>query len=212
MDWLTFIASIVGSLAWPLTVGGAIYVLLRHGRKIAGLVKNIKYKDLELALRDDFEKATTIAESIRAGLPPPTDAAEATPSVDEELMRIAAIDPSLAVLRSWQHLEAKVTELIRLNGLVRFVTPQEFMQRLLHLEKLTSQDLELYNRLRSIRNEAVHAHDQKRPLSIAEVAEYNGLIETLVERLEQIRSEPGYVDIDWEAYDARHKAGGNQAG
>ena len=204
MDVLTFIANVIGSLAWPVTVGAVVYVLLHNGRKIALFVKSIKYKDIEVTLRDDFEKATTIAEGIRATLPAPKEpAAIAAPLADDELMRIAAIDPGLAVLRSWQKLEAKITQLIQHNGLMRYVTPQKFIQRLLHLEKLTSQDLELYNRLRSIRNEVVHGNDQKRTLSLAEVAEYDSLVDTLVERLEQIRNEPGYVDIDWEAYGAR---------
>jgi hypothetical protein len=215
VDLLNFIANVVGSLAWPVTVGGIVCVLWRNRRDLARFVKTIKYKDVELTLRDDFEKATDLADGIRATLPALQQEAAALPApdIDDRLMKIARLDPTLAVLSSWQKLEAKIIQLIQHNGLMRFVSPPSFMRRLRELEKLTPQDIELYDRLRSIRNEAVHATQSKnRGLSLGEVAEYDKLIDTLVERLEQIRNEPGYVGIDFEAYDARQKAKGLPVG
>ena len=214
MDLLTFIANVVGSLAWPVTVGAIVCVLWRNRRDITRFVKTIKYKDVELTLRDDFEKATDLADGIRATLPPQQEAPVLpAPDVDDRLMKIARLDPTLAVLSSWQKLEAKIIQLIQHNGLMRFVSPPSFMRRLRELEKLTPQDIELYDRLRRIRNEAVHAVQiQNRCLSLGEVTEYDKLIDTLVERLEQIRNEHGYVGIDFEAYDARQKAKGLPVG
>lgn len=206
MDILTFIATVIGSLAWPVTLTGILFFLFQHGKKIAMFVKSIKYKDFEVTLRDDFEKATSIAEAIRVMLPEAVKDVAAADKDESEILTIARLDPALAIHKSWQKLDAKLTQLIQHNGLIRFVSPVNFVRRLRELEKLTPEDLELFSRLRRIRNEVVHAQERQRPLTIVEAVEYDQLVETLIARFEQIRNEPGYVGIDWEAYDARVKA------
>ncbi len=114
---------------------------------------------------------------------------------EDKILALAQIDPGVAVLRSWQKLESKLIELIQHNGLMRVANPNTFILRLRDSNKITDEDFALFDRLRSIRNAVVHTRTDQRSISIAEVVEYDQWIDTLVRRLEQLRQEPGYINM-----------------
>jgi hypothetical protein len=194
VDTLTFISSLISSLSWPGTLLIVLIIVLNNGPRLARFVKSIRFKEFELTLRDDLEKAKNIAETIQVTLISSEDSKERAASEDK-VLALAQIDPGVAILKSWQKLEQKLTQLIQHNGLTRFASNRQFVQRLLQLKKITEADVALFDKLRSIRNTVVHAHNDKRSMSVAEVVEYDQLIETLVSRFEQIRLEPGYIDL-----------------
>ncbi len=194
MDILTFIASITGTLAWPITTLIALVVFIKKGSQIARVIKSIRYKDFELNLREDFAAAKEIVYQIQTE--DQSNKSLSSSSMDE-LYQLANIDPSLAIFKTWQKLEAKITQLIQHNGLIRFTNPRKFIVRLLELEKITKDEVELFSRLQHIRNNVVHpSHSGKEPkLTIAEVVEYKDFVDTFIERLEAIRQEDGYINV-----------------
>jgi hypothetical protein len=171
VNTLSFTASVIGSLAWPVTLLIFLVILLKNGPKLSRFVKSIRFKEFELTLRDDLEKAKNIAETIQVTLIASEDSKERAASEDK-VLALAQIDPGVAILKSWQKLEQKLTQLIQHNGLIRFTSNREFVQRLLQLNKITEADVALFDKLRSIRNTVVHAHNDKRSMSVAEVVEY----------------------------------------
>lgn len=77
---------------------------------------------------------------------------------------------------------------------MRFTTPSKFVEYLGSIGKLLDSEVALYGRLRSIRNAVVHLYfDQS--LSKGEAAEYSDSVELLVDRMNEILAEPGYIDV-----------------
>jgi flagellar biosynthesis/type III secretory pathway chaperone len=191
LNTLAFVASIIGSVAWPVTLLIVVVVLLRNGARLAKFVKSIRFKDFELTLRDNLEKARIVAESVEVGLVSPPSSREREESEDK-VLALAQIDTGVAILKSWQKLESALIRLRQHNGLMRFKTNSSIVQRLFELKKINESDLALFDQLRSIRNAVVHSH--KRYISVAEVMEYDQFVNTLGRRLEEIQAEPGYID------------------
>lgn len=57
---LTFVAQVISSVAWPLTVLGCALILKRHLLALIPLLRTVKYSDVELRFGQD------VAELARA--------------------------------------------------------------------------------------------------------------------------------------------------
>lgn len=189
MDQYTFISTMTGNLAWPVTTLLIVAIILFRLRWLAKFIKGVKYKDLELSIREDFTEARVAAEGLEAEMQPPEVSATDT----DKVSRLVEIDPSIAIIEIWRRLEQNVIRLIQHNGFMRFTTPPRFVEYLAQLGKLSERELVLYRKLRDIRNASVHAHDDTYAISRAEVFEFNRFAELLTQKLEEIRQEPGYL-------------------
>lgn len=198
MDWLTFFANIIDSLAWPATSLIVLFFLVWKGNEIANIFKSIKYKDFEVTFKDDFSKAKELVDTLESGDFLSESADSMLTFEADETLKLAEKDRSLAVLKIWQGLETGIVQLIQHNGLVRFTNPSAFMHKLHKLGKINKQDIELYDNLRKIRNDVVHlspyGHEVK--MTLAEVVEYKRFVDALLARLESIRQEDGYINVD----------------
>lgn len=66
MNWLTFIASLIGSLAWPITVIIIILILYRPLVSLFPMVQRLRFQGIEL----DFNRQVhTLAFEARTLLP-----------------------------------------------------------------------------------------------------------------------------------------------
>jgi len=194
MNLYGFIASVIGSLAWPLLIAWIVLLLLRRSKSLEDLiqkvrkyVKSIKMGALELTFQDAREDAEAVA--VERGTPLPDQG-----PLNDKLLQLASINPALAVVEIWKDLEAEIISLIQHNGMMRFTRPTHFMRVLAEKKKITRNELALYERLRSIRNEAVHSRDPQ-PLTVAEISEYRSFVSALIARFQQIKAEPGYIDV-----------------
>src|SRR6266702_978293 len=105
MDWLTFVSSLVHSLAWPGAVVGIVLLLRRSLNKLLPELNRLKYKDLEL----DFGRQVAQAKAEVEASPAPRQLPEARqlqlgPDT-EYLSALAEISPRAAVLEAWLPLE-----------------------------------------------------------------------------------------------------------
>lgn len=66
MDWLTFLSSLVSSLAWPVTAIVVFYWLKNNLGAFSQFFERLKFKGLELEFRKGIEKA---AEESKTALP-----------------------------------------------------------------------------------------------------------------------------------------------
>jgi hypothetical protein len=189
MDVYTFIATMTGHLSWPLATLLIVTIILFRLRWLAKFIKGVKYKDLELSIREDFSEARVAAEVLEAEMQPSDVFVPDTSKV----ARLMEIDPSIAIIDIWRRLEQNVIRLIQHNGFMRFTTPSRFVEYLTQLGKLSERELVLYRKLRDIRNASVHAHDDTYAIAKAEVFEFNRFAELLMQKLEAIRQEPGYL-------------------
>lgn len=190
MDHLTFVATLVTALAWPLTTLILATIVLIRLPKLVRFIKAVRYKDWEVTIREDFAQARSAAEQIVAErkqiIGPEPD--------QEKVLRLADIDASIAVIEVWRRLEKEIVKLMQHSGLMRFTTPAKFMDHLARLGKISPRDIELFRKLRDIRNLSIHALDG-RSLTKGEVLEFSNFVDLLVAKLEAIKQEPGYIDM-----------------
>lgn len=194
MNFYALIASLVSSLAWPALIAWIIWLLLRGGYRLDGLiqtirkyVKSVKVGSVELTLQDARKEAEEVAaeqgESLGEAAPPAGEAAILTETA-----------PAYMVLEIWKLLETEIVRLQQHNGLVRFTTPSSFMKLLRDKKKITDSEYRLFMTLREIRNQVVHSREPQ-PITPTEVVEYRTFVATLIRRFEKLKEELGYIDL-----------------
>lgn len=190
MEWLPPVIDLVGHIAWPATTLILFIVGLRRLPELARFIKTIRYKDIEITLRENFEAARPEAE--RLAIEYKGDESLTTPT--EQATKFLEVGTSIAIIEVWLRLEREITKLIQHNGLMRFTTQLKFIEHLVKQNMLREGDLFLFRRLRNIRNSAVHASDEN-VISKAEVVEFSHFVDLLIAKLKDIKNKPGYINM-----------------
>lgn len=170
MDWLAFLASVVGSLAWPGTLLIVFLLLRKPLRDLLPLLQRLKYKEVELEFSKRVEEVS--AEVVQE-LPAPLSQAPPGGDESESVARLAEISPRAAVLESWRSVEAAALEAAHRLGGDKFRDKTLTFHAIRFLEQHPSLDrgvIGLLRELRALRNEAAHAPDFA--LSKASALEY----------------------------------------
>ena len=161
MDALTFIASLVQSLAWPCVVLGVLLLVRKELPDILRSLRKLKFKDVELEFG---EAARALAEETRRAVPPATGEAvllgQTQDSIANRLDAIAEISPRAAILEAWLHVEATAANFIRLKTAAPSSStpgPLRLLEGLRRAGILTPPQEAAFEQLRHLRNEAVHA-------------------------------------------------------
>lgn len=116
MDWLTFIAAVIGAIAWPLVALIALLLFNRHLPTIGQMVTKVKYKDVEV----EFGKAVAnIANEVEAFFPE-LDSVVANPSSIQvtsanidNLDEIAKLSHRAAIIEAWGRVDMVSTEVLQ---------------------------------------------------------------------------------------------------
>ena len=101
-----WVLPLVHSLAWPLLILVLALILRPHIGRLIGLIRTIRYKDLELSLSETVEEATSRAQALESADDPALDIPSPTPS---------DVDPRITILNSWASVEATVRNLAEAN-------------------------------------------------------------------------------------------------
>src|SRR5574344_764540 len=104
MDWKTFIAQIINSIAWPLVVVFIVYQLKDRLAELLPRLKKLKHKDTELEFAEKLNELAIDSEATKETTP----AIERKPEINEQfnfLLKLAEISPRSAVLESYRVLE-----------------------------------------------------------------------------------------------------------
>ena len=161
MDWLTFIATVINSLAWPGVVIGIVLIVRKKLPDLVAALRRLKYKDLEL----EFEaSAKAIEEQSNKALPEITKTITVAGSSPEEMRNhltgIADIAPRSAILEAWLLVERAAVAVVRKRGISDFRSmpgPMRLRDYLVKGELLNASQVAVFEELRNLRNEAVHA-------------------------------------------------------
>ena len=95
MDWKTFFANVIGSLAWPILVGVVIYLLRDEMAALLRRMKGAKIAGNELAFDEALEKAQEGAEIVASEHP---EAHQPVYFLDERKLELANKFPEAAIL------------------------------------------------------------------------------------------------------------------
>lgn len=159
MDWLTFISSVIDSIAWPSALIAAIILLRTELVEAIGRIQSIKHKETQIEFSNRIQEASREAESSLPEI--------VMPDTKEFARRIelAELSPRGAILESWLDVEAALEEM----G-ARYGIPAEEMKRSnIHMLQLKLGDYNtlgkgafgLLQLLKESRNEAVHLTDKE---------------------------------------------------
>ena len=181
MNRLQFIASVVGSLAWPATLIAAFFILKKYLPAIFPFVERLKYKDFEVEFRKSVEELTAKSQTA---LPAPDD--EQTTAPRNRLYSLAEISPRSAILEAWLQVETAAAESLQakdpdLTSKVRMVAPLRLGEMLNRRQIINGAQREIFNRLRELRNKAVHIGEAT--FHPSEVTEYIDLASSLASQI-----------------------------
>lgn len=172
MDWLTFISKLAETVAWPFVVIVVFLNLKDNIQELFPILRKLKYKDFEAEFGEGVRE---VSEKL-----PPDDkqkTAESTgePSpLREQLHRLSETAPRAAVLESWLQVEHAAQRLVSRAGItdrsLRMVGPSTMRNYLEKTGAISEQQLESFNKLRSLRNKVAHLVEVSLPID--EVLEY----------------------------------------
>ena len=193
MDWLQFLASLVGSFAWPVTIFALVIVLREPVIKALLTLSKIKYKDFELTFSHDMEQIREQAKVIDVELIPP----KSFPLNDEKVKnildgaeRLAYEYPEAAIAMGWQAVEHELA----VATVKRSIT-QEYPRRnsakknadlLLRDEAIDERTNDLLNSMSNLRNKVVHSRHSSEKVTTDEAVEFISLSRSMVVRLQML--------------------------
>lgn len=180
MDWREFIASLVGSLAWPAVVVIAVFLLREQ-------IKALLREPVSRLAVGPFEMEwDRTIEATRRELPPvehPTrrDGGEELPpgGIVADLWPLTETAPTAAIVEGYARIEGALVR--RLSGVMEDV-PRQSAKHLARLARdkdlITDETVRAIDGLSVLRDLASHGRGEQ--ITSAEAAEYLGLVEAVL--------------------------------
>lgn len=185
MDIYQFISSLIGSIVWPVTAILAFFILKKHLSSFLPFVERFKYKNFELEFRKSIQELTEksklaltsiIAEELQSPI-----------NLRDRLYNLAEISPRSAVLESWLQVESAAADIIQSRNLSpnykSSMAPMRLGEVLYKSEVLDSVQMEIFNRLRELRNKAIHISEAV--FKLDEIKEYIDLALLLSSKIKE---------------------------
>lgn len=181
MDKLTFFASLAKSLAWPVAAFGIALVCRNDLAEVLGRVKRIKHKDTEI---DFSAKLGKVRADANESLPP---SGESQTETSRKTEKLAELSPRGAILEAWLEVEAALYEMAKRYGVVeneaRSLDINMLRIQLSDYNPMGLGAYEMLDKLRHLRNEAVHLQDKD--IDPAAAIEYSNLAKRMVSLLDE---------------------------
>lgn len=194
MDPLTFLASLIQSLAWPGLVLLLAIVFRAPLVRILFTLNSLRYKEFSA----DFGRKLSELEATveQAQLPPPSEAADAEEppgrraprELPEQIEAVAQVSPLAAIPLAWIQVENRLNSLarrLRLPG-ARVGSARSTIVALHESGLISEEESTALDQLRSMRNLIVHARVLDTSISLDQALEYAELARRIDSRLERI--------------------------
>jgi uncharacterized protein YutE (UPF0331/DUF86 family) len=165
MDWKQFFASAIENLAWPITVAVMFFFVREQIGKLIEKLGKLKYKDLEL----DFSKikqqipATENLkndEEVKKGLAIiDRESKQVFSALEEQIFEAVDSSPAVSILLAWSYVETALSSAVsRADSELdkASASPLKNIQLLERGGKLSLQQLELLQEMRTLRNKLAH--------------------------------------------------------
>ena len=154
MDWLTFISSLIGSLAWPAAIVAVALVFRSQVTHLFKSLTKLKWRYVEAEFGEQVDQIRDEVQEV-GGDPKFRDE-----PVEPRLLQLAEEHPHLAVLEAWKQLEQAMVELsIRKLGAQRTKSPLSHIEAVLSAEIVPPSMVRAIREIREVRNRAAHDLD-----------------------------------------------------
>jgi hypothetical protein len=188
LDILSFVAAVIGAVAWPVAVILLVWLLRFELRDLLRIVKKLKAGPVEAEFDRQIENLRAEAQAAAPQLQPTTEVQTQT----DPLIDLATRHPRAAILETWRQVEFALRRLADSRDLIPPDVDRisnEYLVRGLTKERLLElEDLAVYYGLRDLRNTAAHAIDFEP--STAAALDYVKTAQSFVAMLDQKTAEP----------------------
>lgn len=158
MDWMTFVAKLIESLAWPVAAVALVFLLRDDIRRLVPFIKKLKAGPVEAEFEREVnalkEAAPLSAHGITVAKAP--DAAS-----KEFLLQLAELHPRSAILESWVRVEAAARAILARKATSTatgaYIPAARLVEPLAEQKLITPGHVTLFHELRRLRNEVAHA-------------------------------------------------------
>jgi len=160
MDWKQFLASVIGSIAWPTAVVAIVYVFKNQLRVLIVQIRKIGAAGVNVELSEKVEEAVDAGEIVQAekGLLAPD-----LVGLDPSLLQLAKSFPEAAVIQTFKELEALI---LKFRARMPDDRPARNLYEVLKaLEKqqyIPQSAITLFQSLREARNAAAHGKSEEK--------------------------------------------------
>ncbi|SFI24649.1 DUF4145 domain-containing protein [Bradyrhizobium sp. cf659] len=183
MDWKQFLASVIGSLAWPAALVAIVFVFKNQLRLLIVHIRKIGAAGVNVELSEKVEEAVDAGEVVQA------EKGVVAPDViglDPTLLQLAKSFPEAALIQSFKELEALI---LKLRARMPDDRPARNLYEVLKaLEKqqfIPQSAITLFQSLREARNAAAHGKGEE-ALSSSEALDLIRQIKLLQEVLHPV--------------------------
>lgn len=154
MDWMTLVANLVESLAWPMAAVVLVALLRDDIRKLVPFIKRLKAGPVEAEFEREVKALREAAAEAPKGAAVQPDVAS-----KEFLFQLAELHPRSAILESWVRVEAAARAVLARKALSTggYMPAARLAEPLAEQGVLTQSQVTLFNELRRLRNEVAHA-------------------------------------------------------
>jgi hypothetical protein len=181
MDSLTFVSSLISSLAWPSVIVALVLVFRTEISRLLPRIKRVKHGESQVDFEEDVKVAVDFAEKD-VSLP------AVKPGLDQQrLYLLAEQSPRGAILDAWLQVEAALRSYASQQGIESMNSPIQII-RAIEIHSLDGNSIgkgliNMLERLRQLRNDAVHLADAEITTDVAR--EYTALADRVKKRLEE---------------------------
>jgi len=168
MDWKSFIASIVRSLAWPAIIGVFLYLLRDDLPALIRRIKNASVAGAKFEFNEALDKFRQEREVTAIEKSSPV----AKVQIEPASLDLAEKFPEAAVIRSFQSVEALLLEARNLLDLAPRSNLLTVVRKLVERGGLDSEAEVLFRNLQVARNAAAHAGSQSTRISPGEALDF----------------------------------------
>lgn len=195
MDALQFIASVIHALAWPVAVVILVLILQKPLRKLLTELTRFRYGDMEIDFGREVQSLERRARTAGLRVPdrlPRAEPEERDPAqIIGDAARLAADFPEPAVGLAWTAVEHELMQAVMRLTISPDYPPYNAPFKniaLLHEHGyIDGQTRELLQRMRNLRNAAVHPSRGTVQVSSDEVREFIALTEAVTEKLKSLK-------------------------
>lgn len=159
MDTFTFISKLIEFTAWPIAAVALVAMLRSEIKLLLPHIKKLKAGPVEAEFEREVKELQATAQAQPQLLSPP----EGLTPERQMLLQLVQVNPRSAVLEAWRGIENAAVRVIQSKAF--FVPDREAHSPLAVIRTLnkenvvSSEEVSLYQELRSLRNQAAHAQD-----------------------------------------------------
>lgn len=190
MGVLSFIASMMGSIAWPVAAIIVVFLFRRALNQLLLSLNRLKYKDFEFEFKEpEFKKDLAEVEKALKPISPLALPPESTSRMAHDQLyfqKLAETSPRAALLEAWLPFEIAASRIGAELGVSQPGRQIQMNQLINGLERegmLNVHEANAIIRLRVIRNNVVHSDSDD--ISPTSIVEYTSLLQNVTKSMER---------------------------